>query len=146
MSKQQKYALELSKNALRKAGGNTKQAEAILREQLKRDPDLLLGLAEPYLNGILTHALQRAAKGLPLSDQPAKEVVKKQEALPKTKLSDIQRSTNKPLPKQGMDGLIKALAGTMDKKDKSGATAKPSQAHIDAINQMAKFTIKKKNK
>ncbi len=136
MSKEQKYALEIAKDALRRAGGNTKQAETILRQKIKEDNDLLLGLAAPYLNGILTHALQRAAKGLPLSDFPTQEEAKP-EPLPK---KVVRRSAPpKAIPKKGMDGLIKALAGTVEKKEKS----KPSQAHIDAITQMAKFTIKK---
>lgn len=145
MSKQQKYALEASKAALRKAGGNKKQAELILRQQVAKDPDLLLGLSEPYLNGILSHALQRAAKGLPLSDQPVQEKVKKPEPLPKQHIRDIRRKKpTKHIPKKGMDGLIKALAGTVEKKDKNAPKAKASQAHIDAITQMAKFTIKKR--
>ena len=141
MTKDQKHALNEIKNALTRSGGNAKQAESLIREQIKKDPTLLFGLTEPYLGGILTHAIQRAAKGMPISDVP--DTSEKTKPLPKTPLSKIRPTKPKPISRGGMDGLVKALAGNVGKDGKQ-EKKKPSQAHVDAIKQMAKFTIKKK--
>ncbi len=63
------YAMSRVRDALEKSGGSHLKAQRIVFEWAQKDMSLLAGLASPYINGIITHALSQA-KSAPKKPMP----------------------------------------------------------------------------
>lgn len=66
-----KYALSRVRDALEKSEGNHLKAQRLLLSWLAGDHSLLVGLAEPHLQGIIAHALAHAATPVKAASVPA---------------------------------------------------------------------------
>lgn len=130
------YADRITKEILAKVNGQSKLAEQAILTLVKRDPQFLLSLVDPYLNGIILHAIERAKK--PTSASVAKT---SKTALPKTLRKPVATPQN--IPAKGLDGMMKAWAKSFEKDapppSKDGK--KVSADHIKALQAL----VKKKN-
>lgn len=126
------YAARKTREILAKANGQAKLAEQAMTTLLQRDHAFLLSLVQPYLSGIITHAIERARKPSGL-----KEPVAKTPAAPK---APAPRPAVKPVSGGGMDAMMKAWAKSFD-KDAAPAKAdgkKVSADHLAAMQALIK--------
>lgn len=127
------YSDRITKEILSKVNGQSKLAEQAMLTLVKRDPKFLLSLVDPYLNGIILHAIERAKK--PLTKATAS---KQAAALPKTTVRKTAAPQN--ISSKGMDGMMKAWAKSFEKDapppNKDGK--KVSAAHIKALQALTK--------
>jgi hypothetical protein len=130
------YSDRKIKEIMSKVNGQGKLAEQAVMALLQRDPIFLQSLVEPYLDGIILHAIERARKASGLKEpKPSRELPKK--VLP-------SKTSEKPtVSNNTMDNLMKAWAKEFEDnapQPKPGAK-KVSQSHIDVLTSM----MKKKN-
>ena len=105
------------------ARGDRAEAERLLKIAIDRDPVFLRGLVEPFLPGIIAHALSR------ITPQPASPV----------------QGTPAPLGGAGMDSLLRAMAGRIGGEPHSSAeperqapaASADRNAHADVIRGIA---------
>ncbi len=129
MSKE--YALSRVKDALEQADGNHLKASRIITDWLKNDQSLLIGLMEPHLKSIVTHAITH------VEQKPDQENVNEQSIGDK----------GDPIGEALVEGLtVGSDAAKFGEKTPEG-TPKPqkaSQSHIDAMNAIAEASKDKK--
>lgn len=130
------YSDRKTREILSKVNGQAKLAEQAMRALCERDPLFLQNLVEPYLNGIIAHAIDRARKPTGLKEPKAAAPLPKKAAAPRQA---------KPLPSGGMGNLMQALAKSFEQntpKDQPPAGKKVSQKHVDAMNALIKHRKK----
>lgn len=117
------YSMNKVRQALHDANGDTKVASHAILELCVNDPNFLLGITEPFLRGIIGHALTQATK-------------KTEEDTPKVlNVEELSHSTG-----LGMD-IVKSMVsdgghkfGTQDRSRSTlGKRPKASQSHVDAL-------------
>ncbi|HLG87800.1 MAG TPA: hypothetical protein VKZ79_11470 [Alphaproteobacteria bacterium] len=116
------YAERKLEQALLECGGSPSVARRLVMGWASKDPRLLQELAQPFLTGIVGHAVDRAIKRQP---------------------------KGRPQPKPGalgtaaLDGIIRALGQNFDRGDP--VRAEPScAAHADVIRGLAKAQVRKR--
>ena len=130
------YARQKVKQALRVSEGDTKQASRDIIELCVRDHEFLLGLTEPFLRGIIGHALKNA--GADISDAPGAKP--KKEAAPRVlDVEAMGKATG-----LGADIVKNVLGsgghkfGTQDRtRGTLGKKTKASSKHVDALRAIA---------
>ncbi len=100
--------------------GNRSQAERMIRETIARDPHFLRELVEPFLPGIIAHALARAAEPAAGAGPAA------------------------PLPAGGMDALLRGLEENAALPRHTGH-AHPGSGHADTIRALAEAQRKRRS-
>ncbi len=102
------YATAKIKEALARAGGNATQAHRLLIALANDDDRFLRGLAGPFINGIIAHAIQRAGGGkvIPEPVKPKKPA---------------------KLTPQAMDQILARLGGAPPAKSAASVAAKPAE-------------------
>lgn len=130
------YARQKIKQALRVAEGDTKQASRDIIELCVRDHEFLLGLTEPFLRGIIGHALKGAGELKP--GEGAEKA--KREVTPKVlEVEEMAKATG-----LGADIVKNVLGsgghkfGTQDRtRSTLGKKTKASSKHVDALRAIA---------
>jgi len=110
--------------ALTEARGSATAARRLVLGWVARDPKLLYELAQPFLAGIVGHAVDRVIRLNP-------------------KLRPPERAT---LGANALDGLVKALSRNFAETEPA-APATPSEtmrAHADAIRQLANAQVRRR--
>jgi len=126
------YSDRKIKEIMAKVNGQAKLAEQAVMALIQRDPQFLQSLVTPYLNGIVSHGIERARKSTGI-----KEPAVAPQPLPKKVLAP--RPQLKPVAGNTMDNLMKALAkGFEEDAPKEASGNKVSQNHIDALKAMIK--------
>jgi hypothetical protein len=129
------YADRKVKDILTKAKGNAKLTEQAILTLIERDQKFLLSLTEPYLSGIIAHAIERGRKQANIKlTQPAP--LKPSPLLTKTPKGKV---AVKPLAESSLDKALKVWAEGFDKteiKDRPKTNSKVSQKHMDAMNAL----------
>ena len=128
------YADRKVKDILTKAKGNAKLTEQAVLTLIERDQKFLLSLTEPYLSGIIAHAIERGRKQANI----------KTTTIPAPKTSPLlqkpaKSKTKAPSTEGSLDKALKAWAEGFDKtesKEKPKTTGKVSQKHMDAMNAL----------
>lgn len=128
------YADRITKEILAKVNGQSKLAEQAMLTLVKRDPKFLQSLVEPYLSGIILHAIERVKK--PASSASAPSATRT--AMPKVERKPV--SAPRDIPAKGLDGMMKAWAKSFDKDAPPPSTdgKKVSANHIKALQAMIK--------
>lgn len=134
------YSDRRIRDILTKVNGNAKLAEQAIMNLLTRDPNFVLSLVEPYLNGIIAHAIDRARKGTGIKEPATKKTVA-QEPLHKRTVGTAkpaQRPQN--IPSSNMDGLLAAMAKQFEANSKPAQPGdkKVSQKHLQAMQALIK--------
>ncbi len=126
------YATSRVKDALEQADGNHLKAYRIIIDWLKNDHSLLVGIAEPHLKSIVTHAISHVDQK-PIQDEAKQE---------------ITGDKGDPIGEALVEGLtVGSNAAKFGEKTPEG-TPKPqkaSQSHIDAMKQIAEASKDKKD-
>ncbi len=119
----------------RKSGGQNKLTETAIRTLIARDPAFLLSLVEPYLGGIIAHAIERARK------EPTPRPAVKREVSPLPKKTVKAKAPSKDALKDVFDSLAKNFSDTEEapKKQKQA-----SQEHVKTMQAIAKKQFGKK--
>ena len=127
------YKREQIRDALVKGKGNASLAKTALAKQLQSDDRLLREIVAPFIDGILSHAIEQFAKsqGIPLVRQSA-------HAKP--------RPTAQKLDAEQMDVLVAAMQSRAESNSQSaekagfeGLLSKPDPArHADVLRSIAK--------
>ena len=125
------YSDSKIRDILSKANGQAKLAEQAINTLAQRDLAFLHSLVQPYLNGIVMHAIERARKPTGLKEPKAAPLPKKA-AAPKPSPQAFSGNT--------MDNLMKALAKGFEQNEqlKPAGAKKVSQNHIDVLKSMIK--------
>ncbi len=129
------YADRITKEILAKVNGQNKLAEQAMLTLIKRDPQFLQSLVEPYLNGIILHAIERVKKPASRTSAP---VAARSAAMPKVERKPAPAPRD--IPAKGLDGMMKVWAKSFD-KDAPAPSAdgkKVSANHIKALQAMIK--------
>jgi hypothetical protein len=127
------YSDRKIKEILTKVNGQAKLAEQAITTLAQRDLQFLHSLVFPYLNGIISHGIERARKSTGVKE-PAQS-----SALPKRTMSS--KPMPKPAPMSGntMDNLMKAWAKGFEKDAPAApSTAAVSKSHLAAMNALIK--------
>ena len=137
-----------------KVNGQSKLAEQAIHALTQRDPAFLHSLVEPYLNGIIAHAIDRTRKQTGIKEPVTSRVSAPMQAAPKAASPAAVKKPVKPAPEpvmsgNSLDGLMQAWAKGFDRNtsgDKAPETkpGKVSQSHLDALKAMAVKTTGKK--
>ncbi len=98
------------------AKGNRHQADRLIRAQIDRDPQFLRDLVEPFLDGIVAHALAGAAP----------------RSVPKPQARQLSAS--------GMESLMRGLEGAVSTQHKPSSQA----SHADTIRALADAQARKR--
>lgn len=135
------YSDRITKEILTKVNGQSKLAEQAMLTLVKRDPKFLLSLVDPYLGGIVLHAIERAKKP---QTKSASSVRNQQTAMSKTSASktSARKDSSQNLSSKGMDGMMKAWAKSFEKDAPPSNLdgKKVSAAHIKALHALSKKT------
>ncbi len=124
---------------LQKTNGQVKLTESAIRTLIERDHAFVLGLVEPYLSGIIGHAIERARK-LPPARVPI-EFGDKTEPLPK---KIIKPKAKKTTENDALGGVLDALAQKFSATQNQKRPEKASQQHVDSMQALAKKQFGKK--
>lgn len=122
------------KDILTKAKGQGKLTEQAVRTLLARDPQFLQALVDPYLDGIIAHAIERARRAVGSAES---SITKKSAALPKKTLPPKPHSA----PARALDNLLDAWAKKFDQTPAPPPAtkgAKVSSRHLDAMKSLIK--------
>jgi hypothetical protein len=121
------YAERKLEQALLECGGSPSVARRLVMSWASKDPRLLQELAQPFLTGIVGHAVDRAIKRLPKG---------RPQAAPGA------------LGTAALDGIIRALGQNFDRGGtvtaEPSASPNPSAAHADVIRGLAKAQVRKR--
>lgn len=122
---------------LAKSGGQIKVAEQAVRNLAAGDHAFLLGLVEPYLNGIIAHALERARKDKPILSAGRPSMARHFDQLPK-KVRPASPKT-KAVSKDVLGEVMNVLAQnfTVDEA-KVQPAVKASDKHVNTLKALAK--------
>lgn len=124
------YSDRKIKEIMAKVNGQAKLAEQAVLALAQRDPQFLFSLVQPYLNGIVSHGIDRARKSTGIKEPTVQELPKK---------TASSKASPKPVSGNTMDNLMKALAKGFDQDTpKQNAGTKVSQNHIDVLKSMVK--------
>ena len=120
------YAMSRVRDALEKSEGNVLKAQRLVMTWLEKDHTLLIGLAGPHLQSIVSHAVNHAAA-------PEKPV-----QVPKPKRVGTAAIGSSVLG----EALIESMQGKSAKfgEEDPSTLSRPgraSQKHVDAINALA---------
>lgn len=120
-----------------KSGGQSKVTETAIRTLIARDHTFLLGLVEPYLHGIIAHAIERARK------EPVKKAppVMPQQPLPK---KIVKAKTLKPVKNDALGNILDTMAQKFSDSQTSKKPAQASKAHVSTMQALAKNQFGKK--
>lgn len=110
-----------------KVNGQSKLAEQAIFALAQRDPLFLQSLVHPYLNGIVSHGIQRARKTTGI-----KEPALAPRSMNASKAAALKKVASGNL----LDGLMKELAKGFETDQP--ASKKVSQNHINAIQSLIK--------
>ena len=130
------YADKKIKQALQVNDSDVKRTSRDIIELCVRDHDFLLGITEPFLRGIIGHAVQRVAKpALKKSETPAPKTLDIEKLSAETGLgADIVKTV------MGSKGH---KFGTQDKtRSTLGRKTKASKKHVDAMKMLASSSKK----
>lgn len=131
------YARRITKEILSKVNGQGKLAEQAIRTLITRDPKFLQSLVEPYLDGIILHAIERARK-----PQDRQTAASGTGAMPKVtrKPATASQAPAQKLSGKGMDGLMAAWAKSFEKDAPPAGrdSKKVSASHLAAIQALVK--------
>jgi hypothetical protein len=133
---------------LRKTDGQTKLTEQAIRQLITRDHDFLQGLVDPYISGIIAHAIERARKTPAVKRQTPRETsytTNKEpvrEPLPK---KIVKARNTKTLGNDQLSGVLDALADQFAQDQNHKKPAKASDAHIKTMQSLAKKSFGKKS-
>ncbi len=118
------YAMSRVRDALEKSGGNHLKAKRLILSMLEKDHSLLVGLAAPHLESIVTHAIAHV-------DAPPAQ--KKVDLSAKGELGDevLDSILNK------REGAERPAFGQAEPPGIS-KPGQASKAHVDAINALVK--------
>lgn len=128
------YAAQKTKEIMIKVQGQSKLAEQALLSLAQKDHAFLFSLVQPYLNGIITHAIERA-RGR--SESPRKP----EAATPKT--APKRPATARPMPATGMDNVMAAWAKSFEQGQapQKAEGQKVSSEHLNAMQALIKKKI-----
>jgi hypothetical protein len=124
---------------LQKTNGQVKTAEAAIRTLIERDHTFLLGLVEPYLSGIIGHAIERARK-LPPARMPL-DFGDKAEPLPK---KIIKPRTKKMPENDALGNVLDAMAQKFSASQGQKKPEKASAQHVTSLQALATKQFGKK--
>ena len=134
------YAESKIIEAYKLSKGNKTKVNQVIAVLAKQDPDLLKGLTDQYMRGIIAAQVDRVLSGKSSASQTKTHAkpVKFEQIAPKKQADEIAEETND----FGLEILRNASADTAEVFGfDSGAPIPPpqkaSQSHIDAIHQMA---------
>ena len=131
------YSDNKIKDILTKVNGQGKLAEQAIATLAQRDLPFLHALVQPYLSGIISHAIERARKSTGIKESPIdllpKKAMTSKSPAPKSAVSNAAVSGNT------MDNLMKAWAkGFEQDQPTAPGSAKVSQNHIDVLKSLVK--------
>lgn len=138
-SKREGYSEGKLREALRLAEGDEGRAVRLVLGWVGDDPELLLGLARPHLNGIVAYAVNRAARHVEQEPEPE----------PPPEMPDFDSLPGEAFGKE----LLKAVAfGQPTRFGREALAPNPlapkkhgaSRRHIDAIYQIATLSSQPK--
>jgi len=122
------YAERKLQEALLESGGSPAAARRLVMGWAARDSRLLQELAQPFLTGIVGHAVDRVIRRMPKAQS--------------------RRSAAGSLGGSALDGVIRALGENFARSDDPVADlpARPaaSAAHADVIRGLAKAQVRKR--
>ena len=116
---------------LHKSGGQVKVTETAVRALAARDHTFLLALVEPYLHGIIAHAIERARKEPPRRPPLTRDL----EPLPKKTV----KAKNKSVSADVLKGVLDTMAERFSEDAPPAVkTKQASAAHIQSMQALAK--------
>lgn len=126
------YSDRKIKELLAKTNGQSKLAEQAIHTLAQRDLVFLHSLVQPYLNGIISHAIERAHKSTGIKKNVPSPLPRK--AVPQPPVA-----ASKLMSGNAMDNLMKAWASKFetDEPQNTGCN-KVSQNHIDVLKSLVK--------
>ena len=112
------YVQQKVHEALEAAQGDASRAQRVLLGWAMEDIKLLAALTQPFMKGIIAHALSRASRGL----SPA-----------------APKAPPKPLAPGALDGVLRQLGRNFDDETNEPVEARPqaSRRHADLIRSLA---------
>ena len=132
------YAMSRVRDALEKSDGNVLKAQRLVMGWLEKDHSLLIGLAGPHLQGIVSHAVNHVAGGgaLEAGGKKAPSAPEAQKQTP-SKIDPAAMSKSE-IGAALMDSLQGKGAAFGESTPRPAAKrGQASQGHIDAIHQIA---------
>ena len=130
------YAMSRVKDALEKSGGNHLKAQRLILSWMEKDHTLLLGLVDPHVQSIITHAISHVTQPPRKAPLPKKISIKDQES------GEFGSAVLDSL--RGKSGET----GTFGEATPRGIPrpGKTSKAHVDAINTIVSASRSKDKK
>jgi len=126
------YSDRKTREILTKVNGQAKLAEQAIQALIQRDPAFLQSLVEPYINGIILHAIERNRKPAGVKEP------KVAPAMPKT-------TTKRPAPApqavaKNLDSMMNAWAKSFEKDTPQPTPGgkKVSAKHLEAMQALIK--------
>ncbi len=136
------YADRKIKDILTKAKGNGKLTEQAVMTLIERDHKFLLSLTQPYLSGVVAHAIGRGRKQTNIKE-PAPTLIK---TPTKAKTPAVKPMPVRNVPRGSIDKALDAWAKKFETTDEKPAAKKVSQKHLDAMSALVKKNYSKKDK
>lgn len=130
------YSDQKIREILSKVNGQNKLAEQAILTLAQRDPQFLLSLVQPYLNGIVLHGIERANKSGKSSGSTGLKTAAQATPLPRK--TATTKPAAQPVSGNTMNNLMKALAKGFEDTPPQPSDKKVSQSHIDALQAMIK--------